>query len=71
MQVHRLETQITPDRSIRVNGLPFKPGDNVEVIIRSRKRFQKNRDLYPLRGKPFQYIDPFRSVAENAWEAIK
>ncbi len=32
---------------------------------------QKQPERYPLRGKLVRYINPFESVAENDWEALK
>jgi hypothetical protein len=67
MHVCRIETTVSGDGTIIVKDAAFPPGENVEVVVRSRE--SQRHDDYPLRGKPFQYIDPFESVAENDWEA--
>lgn len=71
MQDYRVETQVSKDGSVTVKGLPFQPGKRVEVIIRSRGHDASREQPYPLRGKPIQYIDPFGSVAEEEWEALR
>jgi hypothetical protein len=59
---------ITKKGSITVKGVPFKPGQIVEVAVRKKK---KSARKYPLRGKPVIYRDPFKGVAINDWEALK
>ena len=71
MQVHRMEVEISNNRSLMINELPFHPGDKVEIIIRSCTVNQESNERYPLRGKPVRYIDPFDSVAENDWDVLK
>jgi len=45
--------------------------EKVEVIVKSHLLIHMNqKNLYPLRGKPVQYKDPFDSVAEDDWEVI-
>ena len=69
MQDYRVSTEVSRDGSLTLEGLPFRAGDKVEVSIRSRERGEGGR--YPLRGKPIQYSDPFGSVAEEDWLALK
>jgi hypothetical protein len=71
MQDYRVETRILNDGSLTIKGLPFQPGDRVEVIIRSHKPLEGKGECYPLRGKPILYTDPFDSVAEEDWEALR
>lgn len=71
MQDYRVETEVSKDGSITVKDLPFHAGDKVEVIIRSHASALKKEPRYPLRGKRVRYIDPFGSVAEDDWEALK
>ena len=44
------------------------PGEKVKLLIFREKSGRKG---YPLRGKRVEYIDPFESVAEDEWEALK
>lgn len=71
MPDYRIETRVSSDGSLIIKGLPFEAGDTVEVIIRSRKYQEEPGSRYPLRGKPIRYVDPFGSVAEEDWEALK
>ena len=70
MEVYRLETQVSGDGTLNLEKLLFKEGDEVEVIIRARRHAQ-NVNRYPLRGKPVRYIEPFKSVDEDEWEALQ
>jgi hypothetical protein len=69
MQDYKVETTVSTDGSLVLKELPFQPGDKVEVIIRSRE-LQEGAG-YPLRGKPVRCADPFESVAETDWEALR
>jgi len=71
MQTYRVETTISNDGTLTVKGLPFHAGDRVEVIVRSRKREWALAERYPLRGTPIRYSDPFGSVAEEDWDALR
>jgi hypothetical protein len=71
MQDYKVETKLSKDGSLNLTGLPFKAGDDVEVIIRKRAIREDEKNRYPLRGKPLRYTDPFGSVAEEDWEALK
>ncbi|MFQ5852248.1 MAG: hypothetical protein ACE5JU_16905 [Candidatus Binatia bacterium] len=71
MQTYRVETTVSNDGTLTIKGLPFRAGDKVEVIVRSREREREHRERYPLRGKPIRYISPFESVAEDDWGALK
>jgi hypothetical protein len=71
MQDYRVETKVSSDGSLIIKELPFQPGDKVEVIIRSYNHGERKGTCYPLRGKPIRYTDPFGSVAEKDWEALR
>jgi hypothetical protein len=71
MQDYSVETTVSNDGSIVIKGLPFRAGDRVEVIVRSRRRQQGGNEAYSLRGKPIRYTDPFEPVVEQAWEVLR
>ena len=71
MQTYRVETTVLPNRVLTIRGIPFSPGEEVEVIILNHPRQANNRRLYPLRGKTVQYARPFDSVAEDDWQALR
>jgi hypothetical protein len=37
----------------------------------SQQTLDKKRNRYPLRGRPFTYIDPTEPVAVGDWEALQ
>ena len=69
-QMYRLKTIIPKDGKLFIKGLPFLPGETVEVTVRGKKQL-KNAEKYPLRGKPFIYHEPFAGVAVDEWKALK
>jgi hypothetical protein len=71
MQTYRIETIISSDRVLTIRGVPFRAGERVEVIIVSLPCKWERGERYPLRGKPFRYITPFDSVAENDWNVLQ
>jgi hypothetical protein len=71
MQTYHIETTVSNDGTLTIEGLPFRAGDKVEVIIRGHVPEINKSERYPLRGKPIRYDFPFESIAEDAWEALK
>ena len=71
MQMYRVETTVSDEKTLTIKGLPFRAGDKVEVIVRGREREWERSTHYPLRGKPIRYVDPFESVAEDDWDALR
>lgn len=69
MQAIRIETTIEQDGELTLDNLPVHAGENVEIFIFR----QPTPDTleYPLRGLPVTYVDPFGSVAEDEWDALK
>lgn len=71
MQTYRIETIVSANRVLTIRGVPFSPGEKVEVIILSHPRRWEKGERYPLHGKPIRYIRPFDSVAENEWQVLR
>ncbi len=69
-QMYRVKTIVPKDGKLFIKGLPFQPGETVEVIVRGKKQM-KNSEEYPLRGQPVVYHEPFAGVAAEDWEALK
>lgn len=42
MQTHHLKATISNDRRLVINGLPFNPGDIVEITIKAYQEKLKN-----------------------------
>jgi len=70
MGAYRVEATVCQDGSLVVRGLPFRPGEKVEVVVLARRQ-KEGAERYPLRGKPVRYIAPFESVAEDEWSALQ
>ena len=71
MQAYRTNLTVAKDGSLNLNGIPFRKGDEVEVIVLPHEQVPSGEKRYPLRGKPIRYSDPFESVAENDWNVLK
>jgi hypothetical protein len=66
MSVHISETTVDPQGRVVLDGLPFEPGEKVDVIIRSKKLSPAaGRDL---KGSVLRYDDPFEPVAMEDWD---
>jgi hypothetical protein len=59
------------DGKLSIGGLPFRKGDEVEVIVLIQERAKTARERYPLRGTPISYHQPFDGVAEDEWDTLK
>jgi hypothetical protein len=71
MLAHRIETTINQDKTLTLENLPFRSGEQVEVIILSRPRRESGQNQYPLRGITVQYTDPTEPVAQDDWEVSR
>lgn len=71
MNTCRLHTTLTEDSTLVLQGLPFKAGETVEVVIRQEAAVQQDEGRYPLRGLPIDYVDPTEAVAQADWEAAQ
>jgi hypothetical protein len=71
MQIYHVETHVTRDGVVTITGVPFRPGDEVEVTVRLHPNLVNDDKRYPLRGKLTKYLNPFESVAEDDWETLK
>ena len=68
---HRIETRVEQDGTIILHDLPFHEGEKVIVVITTRPTAIDQKKLYPLRGLPVVYKNPFDPVAENEWGAMQ
>jgi len=67
MQTYHIETVVSKEGILTIEGIPLHPGEKVEVIVKSQSASGKNKNLYPLRGIPIRYKVPFESAAEDDW----
>ena len=70
-QTYRVKTTVSKSGNLSIKGLPFKPGETVEVTVRRKQKKASPKAKYPLRGKLLVYREPLKSVGENDWEALK
>jgi hypothetical protein len=67
VSIHVEETIIDPLGRVVLDRLPFKPGEKVDVVVRSHATpalaLSDN-----LRGSVLYYDDPFHPVAQGDWE---
>jgi hypothetical protein len=71
MQAYRCETKIDESGQLRLSQLPFRPGDEVEVIVLRLRRDVRPENPYPLRGLPYRYARPTDPVAKDDVEVLK
>lgn len=67
----RAHGHIAEDGSLKLENLPFAPGDEVEVIVLAEARDVPRERCYPLRGAPLIYEDPMGPVGDSDWEAAR
>ena len=67
---HRIETKVGPDRVIVLENLPFREGEEVDIIVVPHQGAEHGTKEYPLRGKPAFYDQPFSAVAEDDWNTL-
>ena len=68
LTAHRIETVVPPDGTLTLNGLPFRAGQPVEVIVLPKPA---EAPTYPLRGLPVRYDRPTEPVDADEWDAAK
>jgi hypothetical protein len=71
MQTYHTAAKVSNDGTLTLKELPFRAGDEVEVTVRSRGTEHPDEERYPLRRKPFRYVDPFESVAQADWNVLQ
>jgi hypothetical protein len=71
MLSYRIETTVSEQGTLVIQGVPFPPGDHVEVVVREVENTPAGNSKYPLRGTLYEYHEPFGSVAEEDWGALQ
>lgn len=71
MHAVRIETTIDEKGEVRLTKLPFRAGEQVEVIVVSRGTHPGNAERFPLRGVAIGYDRPTDPVAEDDWGALQ
>lgn len=70
MKAYRVETEIAADGVLRLEALPFRAGERVEIIILAAEEGAK-ADPVSIRGKVLEYMDPTAPVADSDWNVLQ
>ncbi len=78
MQAYRVEKTVKEDGELELHALPFRAGEQVEVIILScvdksdttTSQQPSTRNL-SLKGKVLKYENPTEPVGQNDWNVLK
>jgi hypothetical protein len=71
MRAWRLETSVPQNGIIQVDNLPFRAGEEVEVIVLERSKQPVSQDWQLLKGSVVRYDDPTSPVGVEDWDALK
>ena len=67
---HVREATVDRDGQVRVEGLPLRAGERVQVFVISRQNVALGADRYPLQGHPIRYDALFEpAIDPEEWEA--
>lgn len=69
MEAYKTDIVVEEDGTVTLGGLPFRKGERLEVILLQRIGQSEDAELYPLRGEPIKYDEPFGGVDEDEWKA--
>ncbi|NBC16009.1 MAG: hypothetical protein GVY18_01695 [Bacteroidetes bacterium] len=69
MKAYRITKQMTATGALHLDGLPFAPGEYVEVIVLPSA--QEERELPSLGGTLKRYDRPTDPVAAEDWDALQ
>lgn len=68
---YRVHGQVSEDGTLKLENLPFRPGEEVEVIVLSERSAAQQEIRYSLRGAPLVFEDPTGPVADSDWHALE
>ena len=70
MNSHRIKTAITENGKLSLQNLPFKKGDEVEIIIRQQNAKEIDSEAFLLQGTVLRYEEPFEpAISPEEWNA--
>jgi hypothetical protein len=67
---YRIHGHIDEDGTLTLKGLPFRAGEEVEVIVLAEAQKTRRERQYPLRGTPLRFEQPTEPVADSEWQAL-
>lgn len=71
MQTMRVEATVSKSGELQLKGLPFRPGEKVEVIVLPLHRLKAAAGRSSLKNTVLKYEDPTQPVAEQDWDALQ
>lgn len=72
MNPHRIKATFTENGKLSLPNLPFKKGDEVEIIILECSSSKTISNSHPLKGTVIHYDDPFKpAVSTEDWEVLQ
>jgi hypothetical protein len=71
VEVQRREGVVGERGDLLVEGLPFDPGQAVEVFVGLKAAPSLKTQRQTLRGSVLEYRDPLEPVASEAWEVLQ
>ena len=71
MQAYTFERTVGKKGTLKLENLPFRAGEKVDVIIIPRPARQPDEKRYPFWGKPVSYQNPTDPVSEDDWETLQ
>ncbi|MEL7070318.1 MAG: hypothetical protein AAGN15_16900 [Cyanobacteria bacterium J06581_3] len=76
MNAYKVEATLTQDGTFVLEGLPFRSGEDVEIIVLQKTHeswhSKKTDEEYPLQGTVIRYEDPFEpAVSPAEWDALQ
>ena len=71
MPAYKTVATLAEDETLTLQQLPFRAGEEVEVIVFPRSTAPNISPTFPLRGKPVKYDDPTQPVAMDDWGTLR
>jgi hypothetical protein len=68
VQAYCVDRKVGEDGKLVLDDLPFQPGEAVQIIILPAPQ-PPSENRHALRGTILKYIDPFKPIADDDWEA--
>ncbi len=68
---YRVQSRVSPEGTLKLENVPFQPGEAVEVIVLAEEPLVREQHRYPLRGKPLTYRDPMEGISTSEWDAVQ
>ena len=70
VQSHWGETIVGEHGEVILEGLPFEPGQRVEVLVISKAPGVAGTQQSNVRGSVIEYREPLQPVASEDWDAL-